>query len=66
MSPLHDARTPGGLGSDGARVGTAEYLEGSDKIKLTKSDPKSGGQHHIIPLKWADTVDDKVGLKNFR
>ncbi|MGB8072492.1 MAG: DUF2171 domain-containing protein, partial [Pseudolabrys sp.] len=24
------------LGSDGARVGTAEYLEGSDKIKLTK------------------------------
>ncbi|MGB9315434.1 MAG: DUF2171 domain-containing protein, partial [Pseudolabrys sp.] len=51
------------LGSDGARVGTAEYLEGSDKIKLTKSDPKSGGQHHIIPLKWADTVDDKVGLK---
>ncbi|MGB7774195.1 MAG: DUF2171 domain-containing protein, partial [Pseudolabrys sp.] len=37
------------LGSDGARVGTAEYLEGSDKIKLTKSDPKSGGQHHIIP-----------------
>ncbi|MGA9200718.1 MAG: DUF2171 domain-containing protein, partial [Pseudolabrys sp.] len=51
------------LGSDGARVGTAEYLEGSDKIKLTKSDPKSGGQHHIIPLKWADTVDDKVDLK---
>ena len=33
------------IGSDGAHVGTVDYLEGSDKIKLTKSDPKSGGQH---------------------
>ena len=31
------------IGSDGAHVRTVDYLEGSDKIKLTKSDPKSGG-----------------------
>jgi hypothetical protein len=51
------------IGSDGAHVGTVDNLEGSDKIKLTKSDAKSGGQHHIIPLAWVDKVDDKVRLK---
>jgi hypothetical protein len=35
----------------------------SNKIVLTKSDPKSGGQHHIIPLDWVDMIDDKVRLK---
>jgi len=51
------------IGSDGAHVGTVDYLEGSDKIKLTKSDPKSVGQHHIIPLAWVDKVDHKVRPK---
>jgi hypothetical protein len=32
------------LGSDGQHIGTVDYLEGSSDIKLTKSDPKSGGQ----------------------
>jgi hypothetical protein len=50
-------------GSDGAHVGTVDHLDGADKIKLTKSDPKSGGRHHIIPLAWVDKVDDKVRLK---
>jgi len=38
-------------------------MEGTDKIKLTKSDPKADGKHHIIPLAWVDTIDDKVRLK---
>ena len=33
-----------------------------DKIKLTKSDLKSGGQHHIIPLNWVAKVDAHVHL----
>jgi hypothetical protein len=39
-----------------------DYLEGSSDIKLTKSDPKSGGQHHLIPLAWVDHVDKHVHL----
>lgn len=50
-------------GSDGAHVGTVDHLDGADKIKLAKSDPKSGGRHHIIPLAWVEKVDDKVRLK---
>ncbi len=50
------------LGSDGQHVGTVDYLEGSSDIKLTKSDPKSGGQHHLIPLAWVDHVDQHVHL----
>ena len=50
------------LGSDGQHVGTVDYLEGSSDIKLTKSDPKSGGQHHLIPLAWVDHVDKHVHL----
>jgi len=50
------------LGSDGQHVGTVDCLKGDDRIVLTKSDPKSGGQHHIIPLNWVDRVDAKVHL----
>ena len=50
------------LGSDGLHVGTVDHLEGSSDIKLTKSDPKSGGQHHMIPLAWVDHVDQHVHL----
>ena len=50
------------LGSDGQHVGTVDDLEGSSDIKLTKSDPKSGGQHHLIPLAWVDHVDQNVHL----
>ncbi len=51
------------VGSDGAHVGTVDYLEGDSRIKLTKSDPLSGGQHHLIPADWVDKVDNKVHLK---
>ena len=50
------------LGSDGEHVGTVDCLKGEDRIVLTKSDPKSGGRHHIIPLAWVERVDAKVHL----
>lgn len=50
------------LGSDGQHVGTVDHIEGSDKIKLAKTDPKAGGQHHFISLAWVDHVDKHVHL----
>ena len=50
------------LGSDGQHVGVVDHLDGTDKIKLTKSAAKSGGQHHIIPIAWVDKVDARVHL----
>lgn len=50
-------------GSEGAHVGTVDCLKGSDRIMLTKNDPKSGGQYHLIPVDWIDKVDNKVRLK---
>ena len=50
------------LGSDGQHVGTVDHLEGSSDIKLAKSDPTAGGQHHLIPLAWVDHVDHHVHL----
>jgi hypothetical protein len=49
-------------GSDGAHVGTVDHLDGPGRIKLTKSDPTSGGRHHLIPVDWVAKVDDKVRL----
>ncbi len=46
---------------DGAHIGTVDYMEASDRIKLTKSDSPDG-QHHIIPLDWVDHVDAHVHL----
>lgn len=45
------------VGADGRHVGTVDRVEG-DRIKLTRSDPAAGGQHHYIDL---DEVD---GIKN--
>lgn len=50
-------------GSEGAHVGTVDCLKGSDRVMLTKDDPKSGGQYHLIPVAWIDKVDKKVRLK---
>jgi hypothetical protein len=50
------------LGSDGQHVGTVDHLEGSDKIKLTKTDAAAGGQHHFISLSLVDHVDAHVHL----
>ncbi len=49
-------------GSDGQHVGTVDHLEGTDRIKLTKSDAAAGGQHHLIPVAWIDHVDAHVHL----
>ena len=51
------------VGSDGVHVGTVDHLEGRDKVKLEKSDPDAGGEHHFIPLAWVDHVEMKVHLK---
>lgn len=51
------------LGSDGQHVGTVDHLDGSSHIKLTKTDPKAGGKHHLIPVDWIDHVDQHVHLK---
>ena len=50
------------IGSDGKHVGTVDCMKGDDKIMLTKSDPQSGGQHHLIPLKLVQRVDEKIHL----
>jgi hypothetical protein len=50
------------IGSDGEHVGTVDCVKGSDKIVLTKSDPKSGGEHHVIPVSWVQRVDAHVHL----
>ena len=34
-------------GSDGARVGTVDRVEGQ-RIKLTRDDPVAGGRHHYL------------------
>jgi len=50
------------IGSDGEHVGVVDHLEGQDKIKLTKTDAKAGGKHHLIPVSWVDHVDAHVHL----
>lgn len=47
--------------ADGSRVGFVDHMEGSDRLKLTKSDSPDG-QHHLIPLEWVDHVDAHVHL----
>ena len=38
------------VGSDGKHVGTVDHMEGTDQIKLTRTDEDAGGEHHYIPL----------------
>ena len=51
------------LAADGVHVGTVDHMEGSNKVKVTKKDPISEGQHHVFPLEWIDHVDSHVHLK---
>jgi hypothetical protein len=52
------------VGSDGAHVGTVDGVEGN-QIKLTKSDPASGGAHRFIPDREIDEIaDGKVILRH--
>ncbi|HEX5385311.1 MAG TPA: DUF2171 domain-containing protein [Gemmatimonadales bacterium] len=50
------------VGSDGQHVGTVDHVEGNDRIKLTRDDPASGGEHHFIPLSWVSEVGQEVRL----
>ena len=49
------------LASDGTRLGTVDHLDGSDRIKLTKTD-SDDGRHHFIPTDWVDHIDEHVHL----
>jgi hypothetical protein len=49
------------IGSDGQKIGKVDHLEGSDKIKLTKSDAPDH-KHHFIPTSWIAKVDTHVHL----
>ena len=50
------------IGADGGHVGTVDKLDG-DRLKLTKSDRGSGGEHHYIPVSLIEEIDaDAVRL----
>lgn len=49
------------IGSDGQHVGVVDHVLG-DRIKLTRQDPNAQGHHHVIPVSWIASVDDKVRL----
>jgi hypothetical protein len=50
------------VGSDGEHVGTVDSLD-SARMKLTKADPASGGEHRYIPFGAIASVrDQKVHL----
>ena len=52
------------VGSDNKHVGKVDGVEG-DRIKLTKSDAMSGGQHHYIMLDAVDSMDrNTLRLRN--
>jgi hypothetical protein len=48
------------IGSCGNKLGDVDRVEG-DSIKLTKGSSPDG-QHHFIPSKWVEKVDDAVRL----
>jgi hypothetical protein len=43
------------VGSDGGHVGTVDHLDGQ-RIKLTKTDPAAGGEHHYLHLDIVEAV----------
>lgn len=43
------------MGSDGGQIGTVDHLDGN-RIKLTKSDPAAGGEHHYLDLDMVDEI----------
>jgi hypothetical protein len=49
------------IGSDGGHVGKVDHIEGQ-RIKLAKSDPDAGGQHHYLHLDMVASIDGKVRL----
>ncbi len=51
------------LGADGSHVGVVDKVEG-DRIKLTRNDPASGGEHRYIEMDQVASIDGAVRLKS--
>ena len=50
------------VGSDGKHVGAVDEIEGA-RLKLTRTDPAAGGEHHYFHLDMVAAVEDgKVRL----
>lgn len=50
------------VGSDHGHVGTVDHLDGH-RIKLARTDPAAGGEHHYLHLDNVETVEsDRVVL----
>ena len=45
------------VGSDGEHVGVVDHMDGQ-RMKLTKTDPASGGEHHYIHVDMVGSVQD--------
>jgi hypothetical protein len=50
------------VGSDGDHLGKVDHVVGND-IELAKLDLGAGFKHHLIPVSWVASVDDKVHLR---
>ncbi len=50
------------VGPDGSHVGVVDKVEGN-RIKLTRNDPASGGEHRYIEMDQVATIDQAVRLK---
>ena len=46
-----------------APTASVDCTKGEDQIVLTKGDPQSGGQHHVIPVRFVQGIEgDKLRL----
>ena len=46
------------VGSDGHHVGRVDHVRG-DEIELAKMDLSAGFKHHMIPVSWAERIEEK-------
>lgn len=46
------------VGSDGHHVGRVDHVLG-DQIELAKLDLTAGFKHHMIPVSWAERIEEK-------
>ncbi len=53
------------IGADGGHVGTIDKVEG-DRIKLTKTDRGSAGEHYFIPTSLIEEIDADAVRLSFR
>jgi hypothetical protein len=45
--------------SENGQFAVVDHAEGADEIKLKKD---KDGNHHLIPMAWVTSVDDKVHI----